>query len=156
MVENSSTTNNSENTSSEKQAQHEEITNTTSSTPFKSEQRVLFSDSQLVQITTIHLNRANYLQWSQYIQMYIRGKRKIGYLTCEQLQPTIINPQYAVWDVENSMVMTWLGNSMEKDINCNYMCYPTTIDLWDSVTKMYSNMRNKSQIYELTLQVREI
>ena len=36
---------------------------------------------------------------------------------------------YAIWDAENSMAMTWLVNSMEEDIDSNYMCYPTTQEL---------------------------
>ena len=54
------------------------------------------------------------------------------------------------------MVMTWLVNSMEEDISKNYMCYSTAKELWDSVTEMYSDLGNKSQIYELSLQAREI
>ena len=54
------------------------------------------------------------------------------------------------------MVMTWLVNSMEEDISKNYMCYSTAKELWDSVTEMYSDLGNKSQIYELTLQAKEI
>ena len=39
------------------------------------------------------------------------------------------DPNYAIWDAENSMAMTWLVNSMEEDIGSNYMCYPTTQEL---------------------------
>ncbi|KAL5555940.1 hypothetical protein UlMin_038176 [Ulmus minor] len=35
-------------------------------------------------------------------------------------------------DAENSMVMTWLMNSMDEDISSNYMCYPMTKVLWFS------------------------
>ena len=156
MADSSLATNNSKNTESERQPQHEESPNNTSSTSLKPEQRMLFSGSHSVQIPTIRLNGANYLWWSQSIQMYIRGRGKLGYLTGERLQPAITDPQYAMWDAKNSMVMTWLVNSMEEDINCNYMCYPTAKELWDSVTKMYSDLENKSKIYELTLQAREI
>ena len=49
----------------------------------------------------------------------------MGYLTGEKKAPTVVDPNYAIWDAENSMVMTWLANSMEEDISSNYMCYPT-------------------------------
>ncbi|KAI5388339.1 hypothetical protein KIW84_074144 [Lathyrus oleraceus] len=45
--------------------------------------------------------------------------------------------------------------SME-DISNNYMCYSTAKKLWGSVTEMYSGLGNKSRIYELTLQAKEI
>ncbi|KAH1052782.1 hypothetical protein GYH30_022196 [Glycine max] len=44
----------------------------------------------------------------------------------------------------------------EEDISSNYMCYSTAKELWDSVIEMYLDLGNKSQIYELTLQAREI
>ena len=49
----------------------------------------------------------------------------MGYLIGEKKAPAEDDPAYATWDAENSMVMTWLANSMEEDIGSNYMCYPT-------------------------------
>ena len=40
----------------------------------------------------------------------------MGYLTGEKKAPVVDDPNYAIWDAENSMVMTWLVNSMEEDI----------------------------------------
>ena len=60
---------------------------------------------------------------------------------------------YATWDAENSTVMTWLVNSMEEDINSNYMCYPATQELLENVNKMYYELGNQSQIFELTLKL---
>ncbi|KAK2455680.1 hypothetical protein QL285_003107 [Trifolium repens] len=56
---------------------------------------------------------------------------KIVYLTDDRTEPDLSDPQHDTWDAENSMVMTCLK-------------------------EMYSDMGNKSQIYELTLKVREI
>ncbi|QHN83700.1 uncharacterized protein DS421_20g706960 [Arachis hypogaea] len=121
---------------------HEQKENTTPTPSYlKSEQRVLVSgDSHSVQITIFRLNGSNYLRWSQSVQMYIRGRGKIGYLTGERSQPNVTDTQYNVWDTENSMVMTWLVNSMEEDISSNYMYYTTTKELWDSVKEMYSDL----------------
>ena len=74
------------------------------------------SESHSVQITTIRLNGDNFLRWSQSVWMYIRGRGKMGYLTGEKKAPEVDDPNYAIWDAENSMVMTWLVNSMEEDI----------------------------------------
>ncbi|KAL5813385.1 hypothetical protein ACOSQ3_024146 [Xanthoceras sorbifolium] len=82
-----------------------------------------------VQITTIRLNGDNFLRWSQSVRMYIRGRGKIGYLTGEKKEPKSEDSAYSTWDAENSMVMTWLVNSMTEDISCNYMCYSTAKEL---------------------------
>eukprot|EP00261_Vitis_vinifera_P032129 XP_019073372.1 PREDICTED: uncharacterized protein LOC104877926 [Vitis vinifera] len=80
----------------------------------------------------------------------------MGYLTSEKKAPAVDDPNYAIWDVENSMVMTWLVNSMEEDISSNYMCSPTAQELWENVNQMYSDLGNQSQIFELTLKLGEI
>ena len=80
----------------------------------------------------------------------------MGYLTGEKKAPPETDPAYATWDAENSMVMTWLVNSMEEDISFNYMCYPTAQELWENVNQMYSDLGNQSQIFELTLKLAEM
>lgn len=84
------------------------------------------------------------------------GEQKIGYLTGETKEPAPEDPGYSTWDAENSMVITWLVNSMEEEINSNYMCYHTVKELWDNINIMYSDLDNQSQVFELTLQFREI
>lgn len=95
-----------------------------------------------VQITTIRLNGDNYLRWSQSVRMYIRGRGKIGYLTGDKKAPATKDPTYATWDAENSMVMTWLVNSVDEDISSNYMCYSTAKKLWENVNQMYFDFGN--------------
>ncbi|KAI6681240.1 hypothetical protein NL676_035121 [Syzygium grande] len=77
----------------------------------------------------------------------------MGYLTGDTAVPAINDPTWAVWDAENSTIMTWLTNSMEEDIGANYLGYHTAKELWDAVYEMYSDLGNQSQIYELTLKL---
>ena len=53
----------------------------------------------------ISLNETNFLRWSQYVWMYIRGRGKIGYLTCDTKEPTNTDCSFATQDAENSMIM---------------------------------------------------
>lgn len=106
-----------------------------------------------IQITSIKLNGDNFFRWSQSVRMYIRGRGKSGYLTGDNAEPATDDPTWAVWDAENSAIMTWLTNSMEEDIGANYLGYYTAKELWDAVCEMYSDLGNQSQIYELTLKL---
>ena len=80
----------------------------------------------------------------------------MGYLTGEKKAPAVDDPAHVTWDAENSMVMTWLVNSMEEDISSNYMCYPTAQELWENVNQMYFDLENQSQIFELILKLGEM
>ena len=117
------------------------------------ETRVLGSESHSFQITSIRLNGDNFLRWSMSVQMSIRGKGKIGYLTGEKKALALDDAAYATWDAENSMVMAWLVNSMDEDIASNYMNYSTAKELWDNIHQMYSDLENQSQVFELQLQL---
>ncbi|CAN1143679.1 hypothetical protein LINPERHAP2_LOCUS13722, partial [Linum perenne] len=77
--------------------------------------------------------------------MYVRGRGKIGYLTGAAKKPEEGKPKFDVWDAENSMVMTWLVNSMTTEIGTNYLGYATANELWDDVNSTYSDMGNQSQ-----------
>ncbi|CAN1305878.1 hypothetical protein LINPERPRIM_LOCUS26638 [Linum perenne] len=114
------------------------------------------SENPQLQITTIKLNGANYVRWSKSVQMYIRGRSKIGYLTGTTAKPAKGDPAFDVWDAENSMVMTWLVNSMTIDIRANYLGYDTAKELWDDVAATYSDLGNQSQVYELTMKLATI
>ena len=81
------------------------------------------ANSHTIQITTIRINGDNFLPWSQSVRMYIRGQGKIGYLTGDKVAPSKDDSSFATWDAENSMVMTWLVNSMVEDISCFDICY---------------------------------
>jgi len=48
----------------------------------------------------------------------MKGKEKMRYLTGRIY--------YETWDAENSIVMTWLINSMEPKIRRTYLFYKTT------------------------------
>ncbi|XP_030551316.2 uncharacterized protein LOC115755880 [Rhodamnia argentea] len=121
-----------------------------------SEKTPTHTESHPIQITTIKLNGDNFLRWSRSVRMYVRGRGKMGYLIGDKTEPAKTDPTWAVWDAENSTVMTWLVNSMEEEIGANYMCFPYAKELWDSVNQMYSDLGNQFQIYELKLQLSEI
>ena len=53
---------------------------------------------------------------------------------------------YQTWFVENSIVMTWLINSMEPEISQGYILYNTAKEIWDAANLMYSNLGNDSKL----------
>ncbi|KAI9177766.1 hypothetical protein LWI28_019012 [Acer negundo] len=87
--------------------------------------------------------------------MYVCGRGKINYLIGVKKEPKSTNAQHATWDVENLMAMAWLVNSMDEDISSYYLGYLTAKEMWDSLTEMYSDLGNQSQIYELQLKLGE-
>ncbi|XP_073280462.1 putative 3'(2'),5'-bisphosphate nucleotidase, mitochondrial isoform X2 [Primulina huaijiensis] len=60
-------------------------------------------DSQLLQITQHKLNGLNFREWFQSVILVIKGRGKIGYLTCVVKAPSETDSKF--WEAENSIVM---------------------------------------------------
>ncbi|KAJ9550707.1 hypothetical protein OSB04_014752 [Centaurea solstitialis] len=101
------------------------------------------------------IERENFLQWSQSVSLFLRGKGRIGYVTGKIPIPATTDPKYSQWDAENSMVMTWLINSMDLHIGKTYMFLPTAADLWKAIHETYSDLENSSQVFEIKTKLRD-
>ena len=73
------------------------------------------TESNTIQITTHWLNDLNFLPWAQSIRFLIRGRGKMRYLDHSKKAPSVTDLDYAIWDAENFMVMSWLFNSMDTE-----------------------------------------
>ncbi|KZV22297.1 hypothetical protein F511_17899 [Dorcoceras hygrometricum] len=78
----------------------------------------------------------------------------MGYLTGQTKRPKDEEPDRATWELDNSIVMAWLINSMEPQLRQNFpflnneghlgCCYVT-----------YSDLGNCSQVFELKTKLGE-
>jgi len=59
------------------------------------------------------------------------------------------DPAFAAWDEEDSLVMSWLWNSMVPEISDTVMFFTTTKDIWEAINLTYSKVKDASQIYEI-------
>ncbi|KAM7473780.1 hypothetical protein LguiB_021023 [Lonicera macranthoides] len=99
------------------------------------------------------LNGRNYLEWTQSMRLFIDGKRRLGYVNGEVVPPPANDPGFKSWREENSMVTSWLINSMEAGLGKPYMFLPTAQDIWQAVKETYSDLDNYSQMFELNNQL---
>ncbi|RVW53418.1 hypothetical protein CK203_085002 [Vitis vinifera] len=106
------------------------------------------SDSSPILITGHKLNGHNYLQWSQSVLLFICGKGKNEYLTGEAVMPETTEPGFRKWKIENSMIMSWLINSMNNDIGENFLLFGTAKDIWDAAKETYSSSENTSELFQ--------
>ncbi|RVW33887.1 Retrovirus-related Pol polyprotein from transposon RE1 [Vitis vinifera] len=53
--------------------------------------------------------------------------------------PETTEPGFRKWKIENSMIMSWLINSMNNDIGRNFLLFGTAKDIWDAAKETYSS-----------------
>lgn len=97
-------------------------------------------ESTSLQITNHKLNGKIFLQWSRSVQLVIRGKGKFWYLNGSISPPSATDPTYQNWDIQNSMAMARLINSVEEKIGETYLFHLTTTNIWDAVALAYSDL----------------
>ena len=114
-----------------------------SSKPNKSNNHI---DNPTLQITTEKLNGNFFLEWSLSAKLFLRSKKKMGYILGTVKIPKNSDPLYESWDSENSMIMSWLLNSMQSEIGRPYLFLSTAKDIWDTVVKTYSKKGNVIRI----------
>ncbi|XP_028795314.1 uncharacterized protein LOC114750846 [Neltuma alba] len=102
------------------------------------------------------LNGSNYLQWSQSVLMYLRGKRKEKYINGEATQPSHNDPKFDTWFAENNQMMSWLCNSMTLEISEGYLLASTAKEIWDAAKRTYSTLDNTATLLDLKRQLKDL
>ncbi|KAK0582355.1 hypothetical protein LWI29_024584 [Acer saccharum] len=97
------------------------------------------------------LTDKNYLKWSQFVQTFLKGKGKLSHLLGSR--PPKEDPKYAAWDEADSMVMSWLWNSMAPEISDTCMFLKTAQDIWDTCKQTYSRVHDAAQIYDIKTRI---
>ncbi|KAF3786409.1 hypothetical protein EJ110_NYTH25412 [Nymphaea thermarum] len=69
-----------------------------------------------VHVTSIRLNKDNYLSWSAALEIGITSRDRLPYITGEKPAPAKNDPQWATWTLEDSQVKVWLISSVSADI----------------------------------------
>ena len=99
-------------------------------------------ENHALQITQHKLNGTNFKEWFQSVLLVIHSKGKIKYLNGTISKPSADSETYGIWEVENSIVMAWLVNSIEPRIGRIYLFYKTTQEIWEAIQEIYSDMEN--------------
>ena len=82
------------------------------------------------------------------MKLAIDGRGKLGFLTGEEKTPKESDPLFPKWRSKNSLITTWLLNSMDESIRKPYL-FMSAKEIWDAVRETYSDLENHSQAFEL-------
>lgn len=73
-----------------------------------------------------------------------------GYVSGETQCPEATNVKtLRLWKTENSMVCSWLVNSMALAVKKSFLFLPIAQEIWDAVKEAYSDGENASQVFEI-------
>ncbi|KAK3009342.1 hypothetical protein RJ639_013424 [Escallonia herrerae] len=78
---------------------------------------------------------------------FLKGKGKLSHLL--GTGPKKGDPRFDAWDEEDSMVMSWLWNSMLPEISDTFMFLPTCKEIWQAAQQTYSKVKDAARVFEI-------
>ena len=77
-------------------------------------------DNPTLQTTTEKVNGHNYLEQFQSAKIFLKSRGKMGFSCGTIKEPKQSDSSFESWDAENSMIMSWLLNSMQSEIGKHF------------------------------------
>jgi len=84
------------------------------------------------------LDGNNYHSWSRSFRMALISKNKIGFLTGTIPPPDVHNSSYPSWERCNTLVMSWLLNSLSPPIAQSVIFLDRASDIWTNLRERFS------------------
>ncbi|KAK6132100.1 hypothetical protein DH2020_034166 [Rehmannia glutinosa] len=78
------------------------------------------------------LDGTNYTAWSRAFSLSISVKNKQGFLDGTILAPDFSDPLYIPWLRCNNLILTWLINSVTKEIASSIIYMNSAKEVWDT------------------------
>ena len=94
------------------------------------------SDHPGMVLVTAPLTGSNYLTWSGSMKIALIAKQKLGFVNGKCVQPDMNSKEYERW-LRASMVISWILNSISKDIVDAFLYANTAKELWDELGKRF-------------------
>ncbi|KAF3785939.1 hypothetical protein EJ110_NYTH19191 [Nymphaea thermarum] len=107
------------------------------------------TDNVPVQVTTIQLNKENYLRWSAVITEGIAGRGRIAYVNGRKVEPVEGSIAWDTWYLEDNQVKMWVINSVSSEIQPLILRKKTAMDMWVILEHMYGQKKRKVRVYQL-------
>ena len=97
--------------------------------------------------TSIKLNGKNYLLWSKSFQVFLDVHQKILHITYDP--PDVKDPTYDDWFASDCRVISWLVNSIDKQISCGVLMLASTKKIQETLKSTYRHKKNISHVVEI-------
>ncbi|KAK6146761.1 hypothetical protein DH2020_020630 [Rehmannia glutinosa] len=110
--------------------------------------RLYSSDHPGLSLVTSQLTGNNYLSWRRSMLIALGAKTKLGFINGKIEVPEEDSPKYDQWRKVDCMVISWILNSISKDLVDAFIYSNTAKELWDDIAKRFGDC-NGPMIYQL-------
>ncbi|KAF5463803.1 hypothetical protein F2P56_013935 [Juglans regia] len=95
------------------------------------------------------LNEDNYSLWARAMSKALSAKNKIGFVNGILKKPAnTSDPKFLAWERCNDMVLSWIINSVTKNIASSILYIDVAAYVWKDLQERFSQ-RNRPRIFQL-------
>jgi hypothetical protein len=84
------------------------------------------------------LHGDNFITWRRSMMMALVAKNKFGFIVGSIVKPSAIDPSLPGWVRCNNMLLSWLLNSVFKEIATSIIFYDNIGDMWKDLHDRFS------------------
>ncbi|KAJ1685788.1 hypothetical protein LUZ63_017178 [Rhynchospora breviuscula] len=107
------------------------------------------SDNPGTMISSCVLKGENYDLWQKAMRNALRAKNKLGFIDGSVMQPADAGaPEASLWGPCNSMLVSWLFNSIDPALQPSIAYAETVNELWDDLNERFA-IGNSTRIHQL-------
>ncbi|KAF5449632.1 hypothetical protein F2P56_030057 [Juglans regia] len=100
-------------------------------------------------LVTQPLTGENYHTWSRSMMMALTTKNKVGFVNGTISPPSdSADPLFTAWNRCNSMILSWILNSISKEIASGIIYASSAFEMWHDLKESFSK-RNGPRIFHL-------
>ncbi|XP_061372207.1 uncharacterized protein LOC133314702 [Gastrolobium bilobum] len=109
-------------------------------------------DHPILILVTHSLTGSNFNSWLRAMVIALTAKNKSPFVDGTLPRPSPDNLLFNAWNRCNSMVISWLLNSVSKDIAYSLMYFINAYDIWNDIRNHF-HQANGPRISQLKLQI---
>lgn len=105
-------------------------------------------------ITQVQLKGDNYDEWARSLRTVLRARKKFGFIDGTLLRPEEGSANLEDWWTNNSLLVSWIMNTVEPALRSTISHMEVAQDLWDDIKERFSIM-NGPRIQQLKAELVE-
>jgi len=112
-------------------------------------------DNPEIPLVSQSLTRDNYYTWSRSMLMALTAKNKVLFINggLPKLDPS--SPDFLPWMRCNNMVLSWIINSVSKEIGVSIICVDTAEAMWTDLRNRFSQ-HNGPRIFQIQKSISDL
>ena len=115
---------------------------------------IIANDNPGSLLTQIQLKRENYDKWARSLRTALRARKKFGFVDETIKQPTEKSPDLEDWWTNNSLLVSWIMNTIEPTLRSTISHMEVAQDLWIDIKERFS-VANGPRIQQLKAELAE-